>query len=116
MPVQTSFLDKLIEFVSSFPEMFGKLLLIILGDNNERYVRSLGFVRSNKPDSVPKITPGTLLAKINDVEPEMLALSDDELRQMASKLRDRLAQGETLDSLLRLPLLPVENLLEDPKT
>ncbi|RLS60347.1 MAG: preprotein translocase subunit SecA [Planctomycetota bacterium] len=100
MPVQTSFLDKLIEFVSSFPEMFGKLLLIILGDNNERYIRSLGFVRSNKPDSVPKITPGTLLAKINDVEPEMLALSDDELRQMASKLRDRLAQGETLDSLL----------------
>ncbi|MEY4789521.1 MAG: hypothetical protein RLZ61_1739, partial [Planctomycetota bacterium] len=73
MPVQTSFLDKLIEFFSSFPEMVGKLLLSILGDSNERYVRSLGFVRSNKPDSVPKITPGTLLAKINDVEPEMLA-------------------------------------------
>ncbi|NBR04303.1 MAG: preprotein translocase subunit SecA [Planctomycetes bacterium] len=100
MPVQTSFLDRLIEFFSSFPEMVGKLLLSILGDSNERYVRSLGFVRSNKPDSVPKITPGTLLAKINDVEPEMLALSDDELRQMASKLRERLAQGETLDSLL----------------
>jgi preprotein translocase subunit SecA len=100
MPVQTSFLDRLIEFFSSFPEMVGKLLLSILGDSNERYVRSLGFVRSNKPDSVPKITPGTILAKINDVEPEMLALSDDELRQMATKLRARLAQGETLDSLL----------------
>jgi len=100
MPVQTSFLDRLIEFFSSFPEMVGKLLLSILGDSNERYVRSLGFVRSNKPDSVPKITPGTLLAKINDVEPKMLALSDDELRQMATKLRARLAQGETLDSLL----------------
>ncbi|MEY4614001.1 MAG: preprotein translocase subunit SecA [Planctomycetota bacterium] len=100
MPVQTSFLDKLIEFFSSFPEIIGKLLLSVLGDSNERSIRSLGFVRSNKPDSVPKITPGTLLAKINDFEPEMMALDDEQLRQMASKLRERLAQGETLDSLL----------------
>jgi len=37
---------------------------------------------------------------INALEPQMKALSDDELKAKTQEFRDRLAQGETLDDLL----------------
>jgi preprotein translocase subunit SecA len=40
-----------------------------------------------------------LVAPINSLEPEMQALSDDELRHMTVEFRERLDQGETLDDL-----------------
>ncbi len=100
MPAKTSFLDQIIEFFGGIPEMVNKLMLSILGDSNVRYVKSLGFIRSEKAGSIPKIIPGSMLAKINDLEPEVKALSDQDLAQMTSKLRAKLAQGELLDDLL----------------
>jgi preprotein translocase subunit SecA len=38
--------------------------------------------------------------EINDLEPKMKALSDDQLRQKTAEFRDRLSHGETLDGLL----------------
>ncbi|MBX5437683.1 MAG: preprotein translocase subunit SecA [Alicyclobacillaceae bacterium] len=40
------------------------------------------------------------VARINELEPQMEQLSDDELRGKTSEFRERLANGETLDSLL----------------
>ena len=100
MPAKTSLLDQIIEFFAAIPEQFGKLLLSLFGSSNERYVRNLGFVRGNKTDSVPKVIPGSLLAQINEFEPEMRALSDEELSQTSTRLRARLAEGEPLESLL----------------
>src|ERR1700733_1014879 len=40
-----------------------------------------------------------LVEPINSLEPEMQALSDDELRHMTVEFRERLDQGETLDDL-----------------
>jgi preprotein translocase subunit SecA len=41
-----------------------------------------------------------LVGPINDLEPEMSALSDEELRAKTDAFRQRLADGETLDDLL----------------
>jgi preprotein translocase subunit SecA len=44
------------------------------------------------------ITP--LVHKINELEPTMKAMSDEQLKAQTVKFRERLAKGETLDSLL----------------
>ncbi len=43
---------------------------------------------------------GPLVAKINELEPQIKVLSDTELSAQTAKFRDRLKQGETLDDLL----------------
>ncbi|MBB3033102.1 preprotein translocase subunit SecA [Alteriqipengyuania lutimaris] len=55
-----------------------------LGSSNDRYVKSLH----------------KIVAAINALEPEMQALSDEDLQAQTHKLRDRLANGETLDDIL----------------
>src|SRR5439155_6771241 len=44
-----------------------------------------------------------LLARVNDLEPQMQALSDAELKELTPKFRERLAAGETLEYLLPEP-------------
>ncbi len=63
----------------------------------ERYVRKLGYIRANKAGATHTVVPGSLLAQINDLEEKMQALSDEELRGLTPKFRERLANGETLD-------------------
>ncbi|HEX5271637.1 MAG TPA: preprotein translocase subunit SecA, partial [Gemmataceae bacterium] len=45
-------------------------------------------------------TPGHTLARVNELEPQMRARSDDELKAVTPRLREKLAQGATLDDLL----------------
>ena len=40
------------------------------------------------------------VAKINALEPQIQALTDDQLRGKTQEFKDRLARGETLDQLL----------------
>jgi preprotein translocase subunit SecA len=61
-----------------------KLLTKLFGDPNEA---------SLKPYQ-------SVVADVNALEPQMAALSDLELRELANGLRDRLEDGETLDDLL----------------
>jgi preprotein translocase subunit SecA len=64
--------------------MLGALARSLFGSANDRVVK--GFDRT--------------VAKINELEPEMIKLSDDQLRGKTAEFRERLAKGETLDSLL----------------
>ncbi|GAB6040216.1 preprotein translocase subunit SecA [Endothiovibrio diazotrophicus] len=64
--------------------MVSKLLSKIFGSRNERLVK-----RMRKT-----------VERINALEPEIEALSDDELRGKTAEFRARLEQGETLDQLL----------------
>ncbi|HKR25633.1 MAG TPA: preprotein translocase subunit SecA [Allosphingosinicella sp.] len=64
--------------------MFGGLAKTIFGSSNDRYVRSLS----------------KLVAKINDFEPAIKAMSDDELKAQTPAFRARLDAGEDLDDLL----------------
>ena len=64
--------------------MFGNLARAVFGSHNERVLRSL---QKN-------------VERINALEPQIRALSDDELKAQTAKFRARLAEGTTLDDLL----------------
>ncbi|MEM7701016.1 MAG: preprotein translocase subunit SecA [Pseudomonadota bacterium] len=64
--------------------MFDTLMKSIFGSSNDRYVKSLG----------------KIVKQINDLEPQMQALTDSELQAQTVKFRERLDNGEALDDLL----------------
>ena len=64
--------------------MFGGLAKSLFGSSNDRYVRSLN----------------PILAKIAGFEPALKAMSGDELAAQTVKFRERLENGEKLDSIL----------------
>ena len=64
--------------------MFAALAKSIFGSANDRYVRGLG----------------KYVDAINALEPNIKALSDDELRGQTELFRQRLANGEKLDDLI----------------
>jgi preprotein translocase subunit SecA len=64
--------------------MLGGIAKAIFGSSNDRYVKSLG----------------SIVQKINDFEPTISAMSDEELSNQTVIFRARLAEGEKLDNLL----------------
>src|SRR5689334_19669161 len=64
--------------------MIGALARRVFGSANDRYIKSLQ----------------SLVDEINAAEPALAALSDDDLRARTAALKERLAQGETLDDVL----------------
>ena len=70
----------------------------LFGSSNEKRVRQIGFVRGK--DGSTTVVPGSLLDRINQLEPELEKLSDAELHGTAAAFRQRLENGETLDALL----------------
>ncbi len=64
--------------------MFMKLVSKIVGTKNERELKRI------KP----------MVAAINELEPKLKALSDDDLRGKTTEFRERIAQGATIDDLL----------------
>jgi preprotein translocase subunit SecA len=98
--MDVSFWEKLGDGLSAFSDGVGKFLLRLFGSSNERYVRGLGYVRASAPGATHTVTPGSLLAQVNDLEEKMRGLSDEELHDLTPKFRERLAQGAKLDDLL----------------
>jgi preprotein translocase subunit SecA len=64
--------------------MLGAIAKKIFGSSNDRYVRSLD----------------KIVNRINALEPDMQALSDDQLQAQTEKLQARLDAGETLEDIL----------------
>jgi preprotein translocase subunit SecA len=64
--------------------MFGALARRLFGTANDRYVKSLG----------------PIVAAINELEPQLEALSDDELRQRTQRFKEQVAEGVELDDIL----------------
>ena len=64
--------------------MLGSLVRTFFGSSNDRYVKSLD----------------KIVNKINALEPEIEALSDEQLQAQTEKLRDQLDEGKTLDDIL----------------
>ncbi len=64
--------------------MFNRLLTAVFGSRNERLLKQLGGI----------------VRKINALEPQMKALSDDELKAKTPEFKERIANGESLDKLL----------------
>ncbi|MGB7372798.1 preprotein translocase subunit SecA [Pontixanthobacter sp.] len=64
--------------------MFNALVKSVFGSSNDRYVKSLG----------------KIVHQINDLEPQIQALSDQELKGQTDKFRAQLQDGKTLDDIL----------------
>src|SRR5436189_1623082 len=64
--------------------MFGALARRLFGSANDRYIKSLG----------------PLVDQINELEPELEKLSDEQLRARTGEFKQRLADGAELDDLL----------------
>jgi preprotein translocase subunit SecA len=64
--------------------MFGALAKAIFGSANDRYVKSLD----------------RIVATINALEPQIEALSDEELQAQTQKFREQIEGGKTLDDIL----------------
>ncbi|KKP35908.1 MAG: Protein translocase subunit SecA [candidate division TM6 bacterium GW2011_GWF2_32_72] len=64
--------------------MFAKLFRFIVGSNNARQLKKL------KP----------IVRKINSLEPQISALTDEQLAAKTNEFREQLAQGKTLDDIL----------------
>ncbi|QZD95062.1 preprotein translocase subunit SecA [Qipengyuania gelatinilytica] len=64
--------------------MFNTIMKSIFGSSNDRYVKSIG----------------KIVNQINALEPQIQALSDEELRAQTDKFRQQLADGKTLDDIL----------------
>ncbi|MFM8443585.1 MAG: preprotein translocase subunit SecA, partial [Methylococcus sp.] len=64
--------------------MLGKLVKMIVGSRNDRIVKK----------------KGKIVKRINALEPQFQALSDAELKDKTQEFRQRLGQGEKLDSIL----------------
>ncbi len=92
--------EKIGDFFSAFSEGLARFLTGLFGSSNERTIRQMGYIRLREGDPPYRVTPGSLLARVNELEPRMLALSDEELKQITPPLRQRLANGERLESLL----------------
>jgi preprotein translocase subunit SecA len=94
------FLERVGDALNTFSEGFANLLMRLLGSSNERYVRKLGYLRPKDPTAERTVVPGSLLAQVNELEPQMRAKSDEELKALTPQFRERLAQGATLEDLL----------------
>ncbi len=84
MEVLTELWDKTTDAFTALSEGVSEGLVRLFGSSNERRIRSM------RP----------LVATINELEPQMQALSDEQLKEKTAEFRRRRAEGETLDDLL----------------
>jgi preprotein translocase subunit SecA len=98
--MDVSLWEKLGDGLSAFSDGLGRFLTRLFGSSNERYVHKLGYVRATSAGVTHTVTPGSLLDQVNKLEPATRALSDEELRGVTPKFRERLGNGETLEQIL----------------
>jgi preprotein translocase subunit SecA len=92
--------ERFTDGLGAFSEGVVGFLGRLFGSSNERYVRSLGYIKSRDPEVTHTVIDGSILDQVNKLEETMKAKSEAELKAMAGQLREKLAQGATLDDLL----------------
>jgi preprotein translocase subunit SecA len=98
--LESGFLERVGDTFSTFTEgVMGFVTRLVGGSSSDRVAKSLGYYRP-KGSETHTVVPGSVLAKVNALEPKMEALTDDELRGLSDTFRARLKAGETLDDLL----------------
>ena len=74
--VESTFLERLGDKFTSLSEGFVGFLTRMMGSANENTIRKLGYIRSKDKKSY-SITPGSLLARVDELEPTMEAKNPD---------------------------------------
>ena len=97
--LEMGLLEKVGEKFSNFGDNTLKLITRLFGSSNERFVRKVGFIAARDPQTPHTVIPGSMLARGNVLEPQMAAMSDTELKELAPKFRDRLKAGATMEDI-----------------
>jgi len=92
------FLDRLGDFLTQLTAMIEGLIRRLFGSSNEREIQRIGFIRDKAGNT--SIAPGSILDRIQQLEPEFEKFSEGELKSTADRMREKLADGKTLDDLL----------------
>jgi preprotein translocase subunit SecA len=92
------FFDRLGDFFNWFTALVEGWIRKIFGSSNEREIRHIGFTRDSEGNA--RVIPGSVLDRINSLEPEMEKQTEGELKQTADRLRAKLADGKTVDDIL----------------
>ena len=92
-------LEQLGNGLSAVGNSVGRVVGRLFGSYSDRYIRGLGYLRKYN-EVQHKVKPGSLLDQINVLESAMKALSDEDLKGLTPKFRERLAKGATLEDLL----------------
>ena len=120
MPAQTELKASLLERVgdgfTSFTEgVMGFVTRLLGGSSSERVTKSLGYHRPKGSDQ-HAVIPGSILARVNELEPQMQALSDDELKELTPKFRERLAPASRSTTCCRRRSPPAARPPAAPRT
>ena len=91
-------LDKLVDWFNAITAGIERLVTVLFGSSNERRIRAIGYKRDKAGNEI--VVPGSTLDRINKFEPEFEKLTDAELKQTASRLREQLDAGKTLDDVM----------------
>ena len=91
-------MEKVGDWFNASTSAVERFITRLFGSSNERRVEQIGYKRDKEGNAT--IVPGSLLERINSLEPEWEKKTDAELKETASKFRKRLAAGETLEDLL----------------
>jgi preprotein translocase subunit SecA len=97
--LEPGILEKLGDKLNGFVEGSFGFITRLFGSANDRMVKSIGFSRAKNAEQ-HTVIPGSILDKTNRLEESMKVLSDDELKGLTVKFRERLAKGETLEDLM----------------
>ncbi len=93
--LEMSFFERIGEFFSGFVEGFTKLLGRLFGSNPDATVRGIGYIAPKKPDQPYVVVPGSVLAQINELEPQIQAMTDADFKEMSARFRKQLAECKT---------------------
>ncbi|HEY1188895.1 MAG TPA: preprotein translocase subunit SecA, partial [Gemmata sp.] len=98
--MEPTFFERVGDAFNGFVEACVRAISRLLGGStDERRIKNIGYTRARNAVT-HTVIPGSALAKVNELEPAMQALSDDQLKDLTIQFRDRLAKGATLDQLL----------------
>src|SRR5262245_61556353 len=81
--------ERLTDAISSFGQGVTTFLGRLFASSTERHVRKPGFSRNRDGETVA--APGSLLARVNDLEPLMRAFTDEALKGLTPQFRACLA-------------------------
>ena len=98
--IKTTWMDRWSSMSTLAADGFNRFFLAILGNENTKRVRKLGYIRANKAGAQHAVVTGSLLDRINALEATFQAMSDADLLGTTLRLRGKLAEGKQLESLL----------------
>ncbi len=87
--LEVGFWERFTDGLSAISEGFVGFLGRLFGSSNDRLVRSVGYVRPRGSDT-HVVTPGSLLDRVNSLEPLMQELRDDEFEKLTADFRTRI--------------------------